>query len=68
MQATMQASTIGRARRRPHTYPENRVCHREGCQVRLSRYNKSNYCFQHAPARFPRLRGEFSEEWVAKHA
>jgi len=68
MQTTMRASTIGRAHRRPHTYGEHRVCATEGCGVRLSRYNKSQHCFQHAPAHYPRLRGEFSEEWSAKHA
>jgi len=68
MQPTMRASTIGRARRRPRDYGENRVCRTEGCGVRLSRYNKADHCFQHAPARFPRLRGEFSEDWAAKHA
>ena len=68
MQATMHASTIGRARRRPRNYGQNRICRMEGCGVRLSRYNQSVHCFQHAPARFPRLRGEFSEEWTAKHA
>jgi hypothetical protein len=68
MQPTMRASTIGRARRRPLSYGEHRVCVAEGCGVRLSRYNKSDHCFQHAPARFPRLRGEFSEEWVARNA
>ncbi len=68
MQATMRASTIGRAHRRPRTYGEDRVCRTDGCGVRLSRYNRADHCFQHAPARFPRLRGEFSEEWSAKHA
>ena len=66
MQATMRASTIGRARRRPRTYGDQRVCVTEGCGVRLSRYNKSAHCFAHAPAHYPRLRGEFSEDWVAR--
>lgn len=68
MQATMRASTIGRAHRRPRNYGENRVCATDGCGVRLSRYNKSPHCFQHAPARFPRLRGEFTDDWAAKRA
>jgi hypothetical protein len=40
----------------------------ENCGVRLSRYNKSDHCFQHAPASFPRLRGEFSEAWAERNA
>lgn len=67
MQTTMRASTLGRARRRPRNYGTDRVCATTGCQVRLSRYNKSENCFFHTPARFPRLRGEFSEGWVGRH-
>ena len=68
MQTTMRATGVGRARRRPRNYGENRFCASEGCGVRLSRYNKSDHCFQHAPASFPRLRGEFSEGWASRHA
>jgi hypothetical protein len=64
----MRASSIGRARRRPRSYGENRVCATGNCSVRLSRYNKSDHCFQHAPASFPRLRGEFSEGWATRNA
>jgi len=64
---TMRATGVGRARRRPHSYAEGRVCSTEGCGAQLSRYNSSDHCFLHAPARFPRLRGEFTESWVARH-
>lgn len=67
MQSTMRASTVGRARRRPKTYGTDRVCSTGGCAVKLSRYNRSEHCFNHAPARFPRLRGEFTEQWQAEH-
>ncbi len=66
MQNTMRASTVGRTRRKPKTYAENRVCSTEECTVRLSRYNRAEHCFNHAPARFPRLRGEFTAEYAAK--
>lgn len=65
---TMRATTAGRARRRPKTYGESRVCDSGGCETRLSRYNRNDYCFQHAPARFPRMRGEFTEEYSAKQS
>ena len=68
MQTTMRATGVGRARRRPRSYDENRVCAAAGCGVRLSRYNKNDHCFQHAPASFPRLRGEFSEAWASRNA
>jgi len=68
VQATMRATGVGRARRRPRSYGENRACATDGCRVRLSRYNKADHCFQHAPASFPRLRGEFSDAWASRHA
>ena len=64
--STLRASTVGRARRRPKTFGEGRVCSSDGCTVQLSRYNRSDHCFSHAPARFPRLRGEFTEGYAAR--
>jgi hypothetical protein len=66
--ATMRATTAGRARRRPKTYGESRVCESDACDTRLSRYNRNEYCFQHAPVKFPRMRGEFTEEYLAKQS
>jgi hypothetical protein len=65
---TMRATTAGRARRRPKTYGEARVCDVKGCETRLSRYNRDDHCFQHAPARFPRMRGEFTEEYLTSQS
>lgn len=66
MSTTMTASTVGRARRKPKTYGLDRVCVSDDCTVKLSRYNRASHCFNHAPAHFPRLRGEFTEEFLAK--
>ena len=68
MQESMRATSAGRARRRPKTYGEHRVCADEACSTLLSRYNHETFCFQHAPARFRRLRGEFTPEYSAKQA
>lgn len=65
---SMRATTTGRARRRPKTYGEDRVCAGDDCATRLSKYNKSDFCFQHAPTRYPRLRGEFTPEYAARQA
>jgi hypothetical protein len=65
---TMRATTAGRARRRPKIYGEDRTCTDSRCETRLSRYNRSEHCFQHAPARFPRMRGEFTEDFLAKNS
>jgi hypothetical protein len=64
--STIRASSVGRSRRKPKTYAAGRVCADERCGVRLSRYNRASYCYSHAPARFPRLRGEFTEEYLER--
>jgi hypothetical protein len=38
--------TLPRANR---TYGTGRVCAAEGCDTKLSRYNKWQYCWQHEP-------------------
>ncbi|MCI0635610.1 MAG: hypothetical protein L0206_17095 [Actinobacteria bacterium] len=36
---------------RPRTYAAGRVCGAEGCRTVLSRYNRSELCWQHEPRR-----------------
>lgn len=43
--------------RASRTYEEGRVCAHPGCSTRLSRYNRREHCYPHAPVRYPRLRG-----------
>lgn len=45
-----------------------RACGVEDCITRLSRYNSSDYCYLHAPVRFPRFRGQFTAEYEAERA
>jgi hypothetical protein len=40
------------------TYARGRVCAHEGCDTRISIYNKSPYCWAHAPLKYPLVRGE----------
>jgi hypothetical protein len=40
------------------TYAPGRVCAHEGCETRISIYNRSAYCWTHAPQKFPLVRGE----------
>lgn len=35
-----------------------RVCAEEGCETRLSIYNKSSLCWQHEPVRYHLVRGK----------
>ena len=62
----MQAAEAG-VIRRPHTYALGRTCTTPGCGARLSRYNASDHCYLHTEAHFPRVRGEFTESWTARH-
>ena len=40
------------------TYSEGRVCGHDGCDTRISKYNKAKFCWAHAPVRYPLVRGE----------
>jgi hypothetical protein len=68
MQDTLHATSAGRARRRPKTYGDERVCADKQCETRLSRYNRETYCFAHAPTRYRRMRGEFTAEYSARNS
>jgi hypothetical protein len=57
-QTTITGSRPRELPRPNRTYGQGRVCADEGCQTRLSMYNKSTYCWQHTPVRFPLVRGE----------
>lgn len=48
--------------RAPKATDEVRVCAQKGCSTRLSRYNRRDHCFAHAPTKFPRLRGRVVPE------
>jgi hypothetical protein len=48
--------------RAPKVNEEHRRCVQKNCPTRLSRYNKREYCYAHAPTRFPRLRGRVVPE------
>lgn len=62
---TMRAARPGNSRRRPKTFDDGRVCGTEECTTQVSRYNRSEFCFQHRPVKYPRLRGVLSEESAA---
>ena len=48
--------------RAPKQNLEQRSCLQDGCDTTLSRYNKREHCYAHAPTRFPRLRGRIVAE------
>jgi hypothetical protein len=43
--------------RAPKARNDNTTCAKDGCETRLSRYNGREFCYAHAPTKFPRLRG-----------
>jgi hypothetical protein len=56
----MQAIRGVRPRELPRpnrTYSQGRVCAQEGCDTRLSVYNKAQHCWAHKPVSYPVVRG-----------
>ena len=43
--------------RKPKQYADDRICVKEECTVKLSKYNKKKFCFNHAPITYGRIRG-----------
>lgn len=43
--------------RASQTFPKDRTCAHEGCETRLSTYNRRDKCWAHAEMKVPRLRG-----------
>jgi len=48
--------------RAPRVYSAERTCATSDCSTKLSKYNRREYCFAHAPTKFPRLRGRVAPE------
>jgi len=62
MADTLKGNRITGTNRAPKVHAFGRECVHEGCTTKLSRYNKREYCYAHAPTRFPRLRGRVVPE------
>lgn len=48
--------------RAPKTVIDERQCAKDGCRTLLSKYNRKEFCYSHAPTKFPRLRGRIVAE------
>jgi hypothetical protein len=57
MHDTMKGNKVTGQTRAPKAESTDRLCARKGCDTKLSQYNRREYCYAHAPTRFPRLRG-----------
>ena len=62
MSDVMKGKRIKGKLRAPKQHDGGRVCESRGCDTLLSRYNKREHCYAHAPTRFPRLRGRVLPE------
>jgi hypothetical protein len=59
---TLRGKRVLETARPPKATSEVRTCAKPGCETTLSRYNKREYCYAHAPTKFPRLRGRVVPE------
>jgi hypothetical protein len=48
--------------RAPKAVDGRRVCGQSDCVTVISRYNKRDFCYAHAPVQIPRLRGRVVPE------
>ncbi len=53
----MRGHRLDGGSRPPKTYSTERLCAANECDTKLSRYNRREFCFSHAPVKYPRLRG-----------
>lgn len=59
---TLRGKRIRGRLRAPRTNDQRRVCAQSDCETILTRYNRREHCYAHAPTRFPRLRGRVIPE------
>ncbi len=54
---TLKGRRIKGATRTSRIVEGERSCSKSRCSTLLSKYNKREFCYAHAPVRFPRVRG-----------
>ena len=59
---TLKGKRILGTARPPKVHNDQRTCAKSGCDTTLSRYNRREFCYAHAPTKFPRLRGRVIPE------
>lgn len=59
---TLKGRRILETSRPPKANSEKRYCAKSDCETLLSRYNRREFCYAHAPTKFPRLRGRVVPE------
>jgi hypothetical protein len=62
MSDIVKGSAIRGISRPSRKFGEDRRCAHPDCGTRLSQYNRREFCYAHAPVRFPRVRGKILPE------
>ncbi|HVR31947.1 MAG TPA: hypothetical protein VMS74_04465 [Acidimicrobiia bacterium] len=62
MSEIMKGASIKGVTRPSRDFGGNRVCSDKHCDTKLSRYNRREFCFAHAPVKYPRVRGRILPE------
>ena len=62
MTEPMKGTAIKGVTRPSKDFGEGRVCAEADCVTKLSRYNKRDFCYSHAPVKYPRVRGRILPE------
>jgi hypothetical protein len=60
-ETTISGRRVTRHPRAPKTAAGGRTCTQDDCDTKLSRYNRHDTCWAHAPTRYPRSRGRASK-------
>ena len=59
---TLKGKKILGNARPPKVHSDQRTCAKADCDTTLSRYNRREFCYAHAPTKIPRLRGRVVPE------
>ena len=59
---TLKGKRILSTARPPKATSEQRYCAKNDCETLLSRYNRREFCYAHAPIKSPRLSGRIVPE------
>jgi hypothetical protein len=62
MSDVLKGKSIKGVARPSKEFGEGRVCAHKECETKLSRYNRRDHCFAHAPVKYPRVRGRMLPE------
>lgn len=62
MSDIMKGASIKGVTRPSKEFGGGRVCSEQSCDTKLSRYNRREHCFAHAPVKYPRVRGRILPE------